>query len=105
MEKVSHENFLGVTAHGYMEVVGEITVGNSMIFEEVKIPTLPDYSVTSEVNSITVEPDFKYIDNPIRWSRYCYRPKFKKKGCKNCVHHALPTGARLVPANKKGKQK
>ena len=45
------------------------------------------------------------MDNPGQWYRYCYRPKFNKKRCRNYVHHALPTGAITVPSNEEGKRK
>ena len=105
MEKGPHKNFLKVTARLSMEVIGKIAVENSMSFEGVKIPSTPNYYVPSGVNNIKGEPYFTYIDNPGQWSRYCYRKKFNTKGCKNYVRHALPTGARPVPANKEGKRK
>ena len=52
VEKEAHKNFLKVTARGYMEVIGEIAVENSMRFEGVKIPSTPDDYVPSEVNTI-----------------------------------------------------
>ena len=76
-----------------------------MIFEGVKIKITPDYYVPSAVNTIKVEPVFKYMDNPSQWSRYFYMPKFKPKGGKNFVHRALPTCARPVPVKEEGKWK
>ena len=70
MEKVAYKNFLRVISCGYMDVIGEISVDNSMSFEGVKIPSTPYYYVPSEVNNIKVEPDFEYMDNPGQWSRY-----------------------------------
>ena len=68
MEKGSHKNFMKVTASGSMEVIGKISVENSMSFEGVKIPSKPDVYVPSEFNTIEGEPAFKYIDNPGQWS-------------------------------------
>ena len=47
VEKGAHKNFLKVTACGYMEVIGEISVDDSMRFEGVKIPSTPDNYVPS----------------------------------------------------------
>ena len=46
------KSFLKVKYRGYMEVVDEISVDNSMSFEGVKIPSTPDDYVPSEVNTI-----------------------------------------------------
>ena len=64
MEKGSHKNFLKATDRGYMEVIGEIAVDNSMSSEGVKIPSMPDDYVPSEVNTIKGELDFESINNP-----------------------------------------
>ena len=77
-----------------IEVIGEIPVENSIHFEGVKIPSMPDDYVPSEVNNIKRE-----LENPGQWSRYFHRKISNKKGGNNYVHHALPTGARPVPAN------
>ena len=88
-----------------MEVIGKISVDNSMGFEGVKIPSNPDDYLTSEVNTIKGEPAFKSMDNTLQRSLYWYIQKFNPKGGNKYVHHALPTGARPVTVNKEGKQK
>ena len=48
------------------------------------------------------------MDNPGGWSPFCFLPKFtgtKKNGDLKYSHHALPTGCRPVPADKKGERK
>ena len=52
VERGSHKNFIKVTARGSMEVIGEISVDNSMSFEVVKITSTTDYYESSPVNSI-----------------------------------------------------
>ena len=49
------------------------------------------------------EPKWNNVDNPGDWPQYCFAPVFtdRKKNSKY-LHHALPTGARPVPKNKKG---
>ena len=68
MEKGSHKNFLKVIARGSMEMVGGIAVDDIMSFEGVKITSMPDYYLPSEVNTIKGEPSFKSIENPGQWS-------------------------------------
>ena len=65
---------MNVTARGSMEVIGEISVENSMIFEGFKIPSTPDYYVPSAVNTIKGEPDFEYMENPGQWYQCYYMP-------------------------------
>ena len=88
VQKVSHKNFMKVTDCGYMEVIGEIAVENSMSFQGFKIPNTPYDYVPSEANTIKIEPALESIDNPGQWSRYCYRPKLNAKRGTNYVHHA-----------------
>ena len=45
------------------------------------------------------------MENMGQSSRYWYIPNLNKKVGKNYFHHALPTGARTVPANEEGKCK
>ena len=61
MEKGAHKNFLKVAYRGYMEVIVKIDVVNSMIFDGVKIPSMPDDCSPSEVKNIKGEPDFGYM--------------------------------------------
>ena len=45
--KLSQKKFLKVTTHGSTEVIGKIAVDNSTSFEGFKIPSTPDYYITS----------------------------------------------------------
>ena len=60
MEKGAHKNFMKVTACVYMEVIGKIAVENSMSSDGVKIPSMLDDNLPSEVNTIKGEHAFEY---------------------------------------------
>ena len=78
---------------------------------EVKVSQPPADWVPDRVKVESAEPEFFVeIDNPGQWGPYTFRPKFHQKAKGKDVkkgqysHHALPTGARPVPANGEGKR-
>jgi hypothetical protein len=77
---------------------------------EVKASAPPADWVPDRIKVECEEPaSFLDIDNPGDWGQYTFCPKFHNKAKGKAVrkgqysHHALPTGARPVPANNKGK--
>ena len=50
------------------------------------------------------EPLFVNVDNPGKWDRFYFQPKFEKTGKKDYAHHCMPAGARSVPVDKDGKR-
>ena len=68
VEKGSDKKILKAKACGSMQVIGKITVDNSMSFEGVKIPITPDSYVPSGVNNIKGETAFESMDNLVQWS-------------------------------------
>lgn len=69
-----------------------------------KPPGPPDSWKLPEPKPGRGEPPFSEVDNPGCWSSYVYQPVFDKSGKKAYSHHALPTGATVVPENDKGER-
>jgi hypothetical protein len=78
---------------------------------EVKLSEPPADWVLERIKVEFAEPEsFIEVDNPGGWGQYTFHPKFHrqakgkdiKKG--HYSHHALPTGARPVPAGANGKR-
>jgi hypothetical protein len=75
--------------------------------EEVALSKAPDNWTPKAPNKAAGEPELAAIDNPGKWDMYTYRPKSCSKAKKDFkkgqyIHHALPTGARPVPADDRG---
>ena len=67
----------------------------------------PDDWTPKAPNKAAGEPELAAIDKPGEWDMYTYRPRFCSKAKKDFkkgqyTHHALPTGARPVPADDTG---
>jgi hypothetical protein len=78
---------------------------------EVKVSSPPADWVPDRVKLECAEPaSFLVLDNPGGWGQYTFRPKFHNKAKEKDIkkgqysHHALPTGARPVLADDKGKR-
>jgi hypothetical protein len=78
---------------------------------EVKVSAPPADWVPDRVKLECAEPaSFLVIDNPGGWGQYTFCPKFHNKAKGKDIkkgqycHHVLPTGARPVPAEGKGKR-
>jgi hypothetical protein len=78
---------------------------------EVKVSSPPADWVPDHVKLECAEPaSFLVIDNPGGWGQYMFCPKFHNKAKGKDIkkgqysHHALPTGARPVPADNEGKR-
>jgi hypothetical protein len=53
------------------------------------------------------EPQWEDVDNPGKWSRFTFRPKFvkdKNSSTKKYSHHALPGGVQVCPKDSNGKR-
>jgi hypothetical protein len=73
---------------------------------EVKVSEPPADWVLEQINFEFAEPEpFIEIDNPGRLGKYTFRPKFHRQAKGKDIkqghysHHALPTGARPLPAD------
>jgi hypothetical protein len=78
---------------------------------EVKVSAPPADWVPDRIKLACAEPEsFLVIDNHGGWGQYTFRPKFHNKAKGKDIqkeqysHHALPTGARPVPADNEGKR-
>ena len=87
------------------EATGEVGIAN-LNMSHVKIPRVPIDYVAPLVRPERQEPNFEDVDNPGKWPRYCFQPKFLSRS-KNSLYtrHTMPTGAVPVPKNKHGERK
>jgi hypothetical protein len=69
-----------------------------------KRPGPPDGWIPNETKTAKGEPEFKDVDNPGNWDKFCYRPIFDITGQKKYKYHSLPTGATPVPIDASGKR-
>lgn len=101
--------FLGITATGSTEVIGEIgedgsiAIGgenNSYSHIDVSLPKPPPDYVPPPLKPD--ETPFENLDNPGNWNRYYFQPKRSKQN--TYLGHFLPTGATPVPKNDEGKR-
>ena len=90
-----------------IEAVSGDSVSNSVLLggnndeeEELNFPKPPSNWVDPEPNTNKNEPIFRSVDNPGKWSSFCFRATFKsaKQGGKY-DYHALPTGCTPVPVS------
>jgi hypothetical protein len=97
-------DIIGDTPHNMIEIKRGLD-------PEVKVSEPPADWVPERIKVEFAEPElFVEVDNPGGWGQYTFRPKFHrqakgkeiKKG--HYSHHALPTGARPVPADADGKR-
>ena len=71
----------------------------------LKIHSVPDDWIDPPHDATKNEPPFESLDNPGKWSSFCYRPVFKKEnGVSVYKHHCLPTGCMPVEKNADGKR-
>jgi len=71
----------------------------------IKMHSVPDDWIDPPHDASKNEPPFESLDNPGKWSRFCYHPVFKKEnGVSFYKHHCLPTGFIPVEKNADGKR-
>ena len=93
------------------EIVNDCDTNSILVVKglgkEVAVSQRPDDWTPKAPNKAAGEPELAAIDNPGEWDMYTYRPRFCSKAKKDFkkgqyTHHALPTGARPVPADDTG---
>lgn len=97
---------LKLTANGSTEVIGDVASDGSDAANNpynVSIPSPSSDWVPPPVKTEKGEPQFSEVDNPGKWSRFIFKPKFKKDG--QYLSHQLPTGAMPVPVGPDGKRR
>ena len=103
--------FVDLTNEGSTQVVGKVHMvrdeDSKIVMDDakkhIKIHSTPPEWKAPAHAPLRGEPKWNNVDNPGDWPQYCFAPVFtdRKKNSKY-LHHALPTGARPVPKNKKG---